>query len=139
MPSRRQVVKFGIIAAVWPGLTTAVEPSLPWAPPEKLTRQAPLYKAIYDASYVAGLAFAAQMQRQGVAVAPIDGDITHVWFDDLALRWRESPVAIAGLTAPEALFCLEQLAWDHRMRVVFREMHAQPPLISWVIAPVNRA
>ena len=138
MPSRRQVLKFGIVAAVWPGLTPAVEPSSPWTLPEKLTTYAPLYKAIYDASYVAGLTFAAQMQRRGVAVHAIERDITDVWFNDLALRWRESPVAIAGLTAPEALFCLEQLAWDQRMRVVVRGTHAQRPLISWVIAPVFR-
>jgi hypothetical protein len=108
-----------------------------WAPAASFTR-APLYKAIYDKSYAPALAYAAQMQRRGVAVHAIDGDITDVWFNDLALRWRESPVAIAGLTAPEALFCLEQLAWDHRMRVVSRALHAQRPLISWVIAPIVR-
>src|SRR3970282_1640352 len=106
-------------------------------PAHKLTR-VPLYKAIYDAAYAPALAFARQMRGHGVAVHAIDGDITDLWFNDLALRWREKPVAIAGLTGPEALFCLEQLAWDHRMRVVLRAMHEQPPLISWVIAPVAR-
>jgi hypothetical protein len=140
MPNRRQVLEFGLVASVWPGLTNAAErfsssSSTP-ALAEALTRF-PLYKAIYDASYAPALAFAAHMRGRGVAVHPIDGDITSLWFNDLALRWREHPVAIAGLTAPEALFCLEQLAWDHRMRVVYREPHTQPLLVSWVIAPVD--
>jgi hypothetical protein len=33
-------------------------------------------------------------------------------------------VAIAGLTGYGALFCLERLAWDQRLRVVFRAEHA---------------
>jgi len=137
MPNRRQFLELGLIASILPGLAAATERSPMWAPAASFTR-VPLYKAIYDKSYAPALAYAAQMQRLGVAVHPIDGDVTDVWFNDLALRWRESPVAIAGLTAPEALFCLEQLAWDHRMRVVSRELHAQRPLISWVIAPIVR-
>ena len=84
----------------------------------------PLYKAIYDTDYASAVEFAAQMRRRGVVVHAIERDITSVWFNDLALQWRQRPVAIAGLTAPAALFCLEQLAWDHRMRVVFRATHA---------------
>jgi hypothetical protein len=46
------------------------------------------------------------------------------------------------------LFCLERLAWEQRMRVVYRDAvgaaHAadapQPEVLySWVIAPVARA
>ena len=47
-----------------------------------------------------------------------------VWYDDLCLRWRREPAAIAGLTAHGALFCLERLAWDQRLRVVYRGEHA---------------
>ena len=52
------------------------------------------------------------------------GDVTPFWYDDLYHRWRQEPVAIAGLTAHGALFCLERLAWEQRMRVVYRGEHA---------------
>ncbi len=116
-----------MVAAVSPSLATAVESSaMAWAPADELTRL-PLYKAIYDKAHASALGFAARMQRRGVTIHAIDADITSVWFNDLALRWRRRPVAIAGLTAPAALFCLEQLAWDHRMRVVLRATHTQRP------------
>ena len=95
-------------------------------PAQELPRL-PVYKVIYDKAYAPALGFAAQMRRQGVATHSIDKDITSVWFNDLALRWRRRPVAIAGLTAATALFCLEQLAWDHRMRVVLRATHTERP------------
>jgi hypothetical protein len=51
------------------------------------------------------------------------GDITDFWFTDLSRRWKQSPVAIAGLTAYGPLFCLERFGWDHGLRVVFRGTH----------------
>jgi hypothetical protein len=138
MPNRRQLLEFGVLAPFLPALTFAGDLAAGVSP--TTARGYPrLYKAIYDRRYAGALAFAAEMQNRGVNAEPIDGDITNVWFNDLALRWRESPVAIAGVTAPEALFCLEQLAWDHRMRVISRQPHAQQPLVAWVIAPVVRA
>ena len=49
--------------------------------------------------------------------------MTRLWFDDIYHRWKESPVAIAGLTAQGQLFCFERLAWDQGLRVVFRAEH----------------
>src|SRR3972149_1686473 len=146
MTTRRQFLGMGIAAAVWPGWMTAFgRPSLTGGPVEPA--RLPLYKAIYDTDYASAVEFAAQMRRRGVVVHAIERDITSVWFNDLALQWRQRPVAIAGLTAPAALFCLEQLAWGHRMRGGFRGTAAATrggarpglPLVSWVIAPVDRA
>ncbi len=179
MTNRRQFLGIGIAAAVWPGLMTAAQRSSVTRAPAEGPARRPLYKAIVDTAYAPALEFAAQMRRSGVAIHAIERDITSVWFNDLALRWRGSPAAVAGLTAPEALFCLEQLAWDHRMRVVLRRrvedslavgpgwgasmadlaIHYRQnqtpnaadrttgargsgakglPLVSWVIAPVDR-
>jgi len=127
MTNRRRFLELGIGAAAWPGLAPAWEwSSAPAAPAEKLTRL-PIYKAIYETTHAAALGFAAHMQLRGVAIHGIDADITSLWFNDLALRWRERPVAIAGLTEPGALFCLERLAWEHRMRVAFRATHTRLP------------
>ena len=113
----------------------------------------PLYKVLYDTRFPASVAFARRAAARGLALQAIAGDMTRFWYDDLYHRWREAPTAIAGLTAHGALFCLERLAWEQRMRVVYRreqsgamrsstaQAEALPSerLFSWVIAPVPRA
>ena len=84
----------------------------------------PLYKVLYDTRFAASVAFARRAAARGLAVHAMAGDMTRFWYDDLYHRWRQGPAAIAGLTAHGALFCLERLAWDQRMRVVFRGEHA---------------
>jgi hypothetical protein len=37
--------------------------------------------------------------------------------------WTKERVAVGGLTLHGPLFCLERLAWDHQMRVVYRAEH----------------
>jgi hypothetical protein len=49
-----------------------------------------------------------------------EGDITALWFEVLDPLWRQEHSTVAGITSPEAIFCLERLAWDHGMRMVFR-------------------
>jgi len=56
-----------------------------------------------------------------------DADITHVWLHQIGPAWRQRPVAIAGLTARSALFCLEQLALSRGLRVVFHGEHVIHP------------
>jgi hypothetical protein len=85
----------------------------------------PLYKVLYDTRFPASVAFARRAEIAGLAVHAMAGDMTRFWYDDLYHRWRQAPVAIAGLTAHGALFCLEQLAWEQRMRVVYRGEHTE--------------
>lgn len=114
MTDRRQFLGFGLAASAWPVVGAA------FARPFGEHAACPIYKAVCDRRAPGARAFAGPLAAHGVPVHATDGDVTRLWYDDLALRWRESPVAIAGLTAADTLFCLEQLAWDHRMRVVFR-------------------
>jgi hypothetical protein len=139
-PTRREFLQTGLVASL-----------LPWAiPGTALARHdialdvAGIYKVVVDVSFAAGAAFADDAEQLGAGLVRITGDITDFWFHDLSLRWKQSPVPIAGLTAHGPLFCLERFAWDHGMRVVVRREHerlgnAVEPLISWVIAPVRRA
>ena len=90
----------------------------------------PLYKFIYDRRFPAARAFgaAAEQVRSTGGTFAIDGDITELWSRDLRLRWSSrgggrGGGAIAGMTTARTLFCLEQLAKDHWMRVVFRADH----------------
>jgi hypothetical protein len=138
---RRQFLALGLAASgallVVPRAASAATPAL--ATPAGVTG---LYKVLYDVRFPGSVAYARRASAQGHAVHAIEGDMTQFWYDDLYHRWRQGPAAIAGLTAYGALFCLERLAWDQRMRVVSRTEHANDggeTLFSWVIAPVARA
>jgi hypothetical protein len=147
MHSRREFLQAGIAASI-----------LPVAVPERLrsaAAQVPLSLLspsgdrpvwlVCDVRFAQAAALASDAERRGQSVARIDGDITDFWFNELSLRWKEAPIAVAGLTAEGPLFCLERWAWDCGLRVVARDAVAGTPaaggcamageLVSWVIAP----
>lgn len=69
------------------------------------------------------------------------GDITRFWHNELSGQWRKSPDAIAGVTGEDILFCLEQLARDNHLRVLWRHSVATKQAgeaggkpVAWVIA-----
>src|SRR5262245_59032579 len=119
MTSRREILQIGVAASALPWAAYASAVGRP-EPADAV----PLYKVVYDARFSAGMEFARRAAALGHAVHAIDGDMTRFWYDDLYHRWRRGAAAIAGLTARGALFCLEQLAWDQRMRVIFRAEHS---------------
>lgn len=121
MTNRRQFLQIGIVATVLPLAAPAVDAaSLGLASPADTL---PLYKGLYDTRFASSIAFAERLARHGIALHGFNGDITRFWYDDLYPIWKSGPAAIAGLTARGALFCLERLAWDQGMRVVFRSEH----------------
>jgi len=87
-------------------------------------------------SHSAAAAKLVDMSRHiGTPLRTIDGDVTSLWFNTLALSWPRGELrTLEGLTSPRALFCLELLAGDHRLRVVRRETVA-PGLVHWRIEP----
>lgn len=123
MASRREVLKGGVAALTLP---VAARAGLPGADvPGGGPADAHAFRAvIFDRRFAPSQAFGAAAQRLGLPVAAIEGDITALWFDTLEPAWRRQPAPIAGLTAHGALFCLERLAWDHDLRVVYRAAHA---------------
>lgn len=142
MTSRRQFLQIGLAAGALPLASRAAAAvprdvgrsrAFPAAAGERgVDGSVALYKVVYDSRFAAGLAFARRAAALGLQVAEIEGDITAFWYHELDQRWRRgeqpgSPVAIAGLTAHGPLFCLERLAWDQRMRCVFRGEHAPAP------------
>lgn len=126
MTSRREFIQMGVAALALPisgraGLSLAPS-ALPDAP-------APMqfYKVVFDERFAAGRAFAAEAQRLGLPVHSIRGDVTSLWYDDLYPRWKQGPVAIAGLTQKAPLFCLDLLARDQRMRLAYLGEHVRQP------------
>lgn len=60
----------------------------------------------------------------GMPVQSIRSDLTQVYCDRLAPRWREGRgVAVGGLTRAAPLFYLERLGWTAGMRIVFLGKH----------------
>jgi hypothetical protein len=69
-----------------------------------------------------------RLEMRGAPVRVInDGDITNLWLRELQPAWKQRPVALAGITRSSTLFCLEQLAWIHGMRVAFHAEHVVLP------------
>jgi hypothetical protein len=88
----------------------------------------PLHAVLVDNRHAVARGLGARLAAQGVRVRAItDGDITDLWLQDIGPALRRRPVALAGLTASSTLFCLEQLAWAHRMQVVFHAEHVVLP------------
>jgi hypothetical protein len=92
------------------------------------------YRAIYDERFEAGRRFATAAASRGWTTRAIRGDVTLVWFHELAVRWQRGPAPIVGLTTPQSLFVLERLAWDVRMRVIERDTDATTHLVRWLIS-----
>jgi hypothetical protein len=88
-----------------------------------LGRRGAFQRAVFDERFAECRAFAAELTGGGVPTAAIRGDVARLWYGDLRAHLRESRLPLAGLTDRATLFCLEELARDVGMRVIFRADH----------------
>jgi hypothetical protein len=72
---------------------------------------------IFDQRFPKARDFSQQVAQAGMNCVAIKGDITDLYFHDLALRWNRGPTTILGLSTKASLFCLEMLARDRGMRL----------------------
>jgi hypothetical protein len=121
MASRREFLQIGVAALALPISARGISPAFEGLAGEP--SRVPLYKIVFDERFPASRKFAHEAKSFGAAVHGMKGDITDFWFNDLYARWKQGAAAIAGLTAHGPIFCLERIAWDQRMRVVFRADH----------------
>ena len=82
-----------------------------------------IQRAVFDERFAESRAFGDQLCRAGVFTSAIDGDVAKLWYEDLRTQLRQNRAPVAGLTDRIALFCLEELARDVGMRVIFRVDH----------------
>lgn len=79
---------------------------------------------LFEESLAPAVAFARRARSHGIATHALEqGDITQAWLNAVRPAWRLGRATVAGLTTSSALFCLEQFACAHRMRVVFHAEH----------------
>ena len=124
MPSRRTLLKAGFAAYILPrAIPTNHKANVAPRVGEKPVEVHHIYRVVSDRRFAQSVAFSLEAERLGAVPVQIVGDITELWFNDLSLRWKERPYPIAGLTAYGPIFCLERLAWDYGLRVVFRSEH----------------
>jgi hypothetical protein len=83
----------------------------------------PFHTAVFDERFAECRGFADEMHNAGVFTSAIRGDVAKLWYHDLRAHLRENRLPVAGLTDRAALFCLEELARDVGMRVIFRADH----------------
>ena len=81
------------------------------------------HRAIFDERFAECTSFAAELHGAGVRTSAIRGDVAKLWYEDLRAHLSENCSPVAGLTDRAALFCLEELARDVGMRVIFRADH----------------
>ena len=79
-----------------------------------------LCRAVFDRRYEECVAFARDLEFRGVVSSGIRSDVAELWYRDLRPQLRQEPLPFAGLTDRAALFCLEELARDVGMRVLYR-------------------
>lgn len=130
MTNRREFLHMGVAALSLPIAARAEASSgifaggdKQGAEPSGEPRTERLYKILFDERYSVCARFAGEMERRVLPTQAIRADITRLWYDDLYHRWSKGPAAIAGMTAPGAIFCLEMLARDKGMRVALRVDH----------------
>ena len=143
MTDRRTFLKTGITALALPTIARGAY-ALPFSLANETGSYVTPYKVIYDERFQDSLAFATAAQDLGASIHAIRGDVTDVWYNDLYHEWKKGPAPIMGMTTTDALFCLQILAQDQRMRVVLRVDHNYLPgnRIEHVInsaAPVSPA
>jgi len=83
----------------------------------------PLHTVVYDERFADSVAFADEVRWMGQRTSAIRGDVTKLWYDDLFHAWQRGPVAIAGLTTQDAMFCLEIFGNDAGLRLLVKGEH----------------
>lgn len=119
MVNRRSVLKIG--AATVAGLLVKKPVSGRNLSPGRA--RIAFHRAVFDERFAECRSFADELRGAGVLTSAIRGDVAELWYDDLRVHLSENRRPIAGLTDRAALFCLEELARDLGMRVIFRADH----------------
>jgi hypothetical protein len=127
MTTRREFIEGTLFASVVGAIAAAPATGIAAGSASARQSRLPFYAAVFDRRFTDSVRFSAAMQRLGIQGRSIAGDVTDVWYSELHPRWKESAVPIAGLTTYAPLFCLERLAWDHDMRVLYRASHRRCP------------
>jgi len=135
MADRRTFLKIGAAASLAPVAAGGAGLAGAAAAPRRVVTD-----AVFDERFETCRAVAERLAAEGVRLQAIRGDVTELWLKRLDATWRHPAGALAGVTDANALFVLERLAWDRRLRVVYRaEAPAPAEAIAAWSASVSKA
>jgi hypothetical protein len=120
MANRREFIQAGLaVTAAASAAATSAQAAMPESagPPHRI------HKVVYDERFAEPVRFARAAEALGLQAHAISGDMTALWYGELDHLWRQEPVAIAGMTRHGPMFCLELLARDRGMRLVYQAEH----------------
>lgn len=123
MATRRDFM-IAMAAATAGGMTSQAASGLTPAPTH-------LDRFLVDRNYAQAASFARRARSAGGQIHEVCGDATPLWRRVLDPGMGSKGRSFAGLTCPTALFCLERMAWDRGMRVMFRIDHAHHSEGRW--------
>lgn len=118
MASRRDFLEATVLAAL--PLVARAQPGMTAAPAATYSPELVLLEAGSPEARQFGARLAGRGARPH-AVPPKDP--APLWFESVQPLWNRRPAPVAGLTPLSTLFCFEQLAWGHGLRVVFHAEH----------------
>jgi hypothetical protein len=121
MPNRREFIQRALVASALATCPLTARLALAGSGGGKPHR---LFKVIFDESFPGGAAFGAEAVSRGAPVHAVGSDAGGVWMNEIEPRWKRGPAVVAGLTGRTSLFCLELLARDYGMGVVYRTEHS---------------
>jgi hypothetical protein len=119
MSSRREFLQRGLTAsalAAFPAdsLRALAGTSQPYRP---LT-------VVYHRGGWEAASFGVEAQRRGIPAYAVPPDAGALWMNQIEPRLKRGPGALAGVTTLASQFCLELLARDYGMGLVYRARHA---------------
>jgi len=124
VPTRRTIIQSAVAIAGSP-----LAPGVVFAGGARVANN---IEVLSDIRYREVRAFNMRAAHLDVPISPIrDGDITELWQQYFSVAWKDNPRALIGLTERPALFMLEQLGWQHGMRVFFHAEHASNGQGQW--------
>jgi hypothetical protein len=118
--TRRQFIQSGLALSAVP-LTGISALSLRGGETEVASLR--IERFVFDNRFAAAVELARYAAQHDIPLAETSGDLTDLWYNDFDRRWKQAPMALAGMTTRGGLFVLETLAADHRMLVVYRGTH----------------
>jgi hypothetical protein len=130
MPTRRQFMRHAMATSVMAVCSPAADTVL--AELRRSSEEASrggsdepyqLFRVLFDDMSAEGASFGAEAAARGALTRAVGIDLGSIWMQEIEPRWKDGPIAIAGLTRGAALFCLELLARDYGMGVVYRVRH----------------
>jgi hypothetical protein len=130
MPTRRQFMRQAIVSSVTvcspaahamlAGFRRPSEASSRDGGPDEPYQ---FFRVLFDNTSPEGAAFGTEAAARGAATRAVGVDLGSLWMHEIEPQWKHCPAAIAGLTSGPHLFCLELLARDYGMGVVYRMRH----------------